>query len=83
MGSNTAEIDWSDLIVIFNSLIGSIEKLRNSIESGSLEEDDLYDAEEELNDYVVVLSRLRQKYSEISDKGELSESLSTKLKNIC
>ncbi len=83
MNSDKTEIEWSELIIVFNSLIGSIETLRNSIESNSLDEDDLYDAEEELNDYVILLARLRQRYSEISDKGELSDSLAKKLRDIC
>lgn len=83
MNSDATDINWSDLIVIFNSLIRSIETLWEVIETGSLDEGDLYDAEEELNNYVVLLARLRQKYSEIDDKGELSEELSVKLRNIC
>ena len=71
MNHDKTEIDWSELIIVFNSLVGSIETLRAAIESESLDEDDLYNAEEELNDYVVLLARLRQRYIEIPDKGEL------------
>ncbi|WP_025565950.1 hypothetical protein [Psychromonas sp. SP041] len=83
MKINTTEIDWSECIVIFNSLIRSIEYLRVYVESDDIDEDDAYDAEEELNDYIVVLTRLRKQYSEIEDKGELSESLKSKLMAIC
>ena len=83
MNINTTEIDWSECIVIFNSLIRSIEHLREFLESDDIDEDDAYDAEEELNDCVILLSRLREQYSEIKDKGELSESLKNKIMSIC
>ncbi len=79
----SVDVDWSDVIVLFNSLIRSIETLRNEINSGTLNEDDLYDAEEELNDYVVVVARLRHKYNELENKGELTFGLSQRLKQIC
>ena len=82
MSVNTTEIDWSECIVIFNSLIRNIEHLRVYIES-DVDEDDAYDAEEELNDYVTLLTRLRVQYSEIENKGELSESLKKKIMTIC
>lgn len=82
MSEGTIEISWSDCIVVFNSLIESIEKLREQVESDELNDDDLYDAEEELNDYVTLLSRLRTKYIECNDKGELSGELSKKLNSI-
>ena len=82
MSVNTTEIDWSECIVIFNSLIRNIEHLRVYIES-DVDEDDAYDAEEELNDYVTLLTRLRVQYSEIENKGELSESLKKKIMAIC
>ena len=83
MEPGKAEIDWSELIIVFNSLVGSIESLRNKINSDMLDDDDLYDAEEELNDYVMLIARLRQRYEGIPDKGEISGSLSEKLKDIC
>lgn len=84
MNAKTSEtaLVWSEVIVVFNSLIRNIEYLRETIESDSLDDDGLYDAEEELKDYETLLARLRQRYSEISEKGELSESLSKKLKEI-
>ena len=82
MSSETIEISWSDCIVIFNALIENIEKLRLEIESDELDDDELYDAEEELNDYTTLLARLRTKYMECSNKGELSGSLSKKLQSI-
>jgi len=82
MDSDKTAIDWSEIIIVFNSLIGSIETLRSAIGSDSLDEDDLYETEEELNDYVMLLARLRQRYSEIPDKGELPHSLAKKLREI-
>ena len=76
-------LEWPDVIVTFNSLIRNIEHLREKIDSDTLNDDDLYEAEEELNDYTTLLVRLRQQYREMSDKGELSANLLRKLKEIC
>ncbi len=83
LNSSQAILEWPEIIVIFNSLVRNIEHLRKLIDSGSLNDDHLYDVEEELNDYVVLLARLFQKYTEISDKGELSNSLFKKIKSLC
>ncbi len=84
MGSDKVEVNWSEVVIIFNSLIKSIEHLRQAIDSDSFDnDDDLYDAEEELNDYVTLLARLREKYAELTDKGELSASLAKKIREIC
>jgi len=84
MNSNYISIDWSESIIIFNSLIKNIEELRSIVNSDDIDDDDLYDAEEELNDYVILLARLRDKYfSDLSDKGELPKYLKKKLNNIC
>ncbi len=82
MSKVSIEISWSDCIVIFNSLIDNIEKLREVVESDDIDEDDLYEAEEELNDYVILLTRLRTKYFECNEKGDLSDSLLKKLNSI-
>jgi len=81
MNSNTDQtiLVWSEVIVVFNSLIRNIEYLREKIASGSLDDDALFDAEEELNDYVMLLAVLRQRYAEIKDKGELTAGLLKKL----
>ena len=76
-------LEWSEVIVAFNSLVRNIEFLRKLIDSDSLEDDDLYDTEEELNDYLILLAKLRQRYSEISDKGELPDSLLNKIRELC
>ena len=83
MNSDSVEIDWSEIIIVFNSLIRNIEELRKLIDSDSLDDDELYEVEEELNDYVTFLARLRQRYSDISEKGEIPENLAKKLREIC
>lgn len=82
MSKDSIEISWSDCIVIFNSLIGNIEQLREVVESDDIDEDDLYEAEEELNDYVTLLLRLKTKYFECNEKGDLPENLVKKLNSI-
>lgn len=82
MTNENIEISWSDCIVLFNTLIRGIEGLRSEIDSGNLDEDELYDREEELNDYVMLLSRLHTKYGECSGKGELPFELKNKLLSI-
>ncbi|HED34614.1 MAG TPA: hypothetical protein ENJ08_10430 [Gammaproteobacteria bacterium] len=85
MNSDTDQtiLVWSEVIVVFNSLIRNIEYLREQIASDSLDDDVLYDAEEELNDYVMLLTVFRQRYAEIADKGELTDNLSRKIREIC
>ena len=82
MSDESIKINWSDCIVLFNSLISNIEKLRVAVESDELDDDELYDAEEELNDYTALLARLRLKYMECKDKGEIPSSLNKKLQSI-
>lgn len=82
MSDEAIEISWSDCIVLFSSLISNIEMLRVKVESDELDDDELYEAEEELNDYTTLLARLRSKYVECKDKGELPNSLNKKLQSI-
>lgn len=77
MSLDSIEVDWSECIIIFNSLIKNIEELRVNIETD--DDDDLYDAEEELNDYVTLLARLREKYFKLADKSDLPPGLEKKL----
>ena len=83
MSADSIEVEWSEVIVLFNSLTRSVEYLRSSIESDVDVDDEQHDLEEELNDYVVLLARLRQRYEGISDKGELPQPLTKKLREIC
>lgn len=78
MTSVNISVNWSDTIVMFNSLLRSIDQLRAQINADILDDDDLFDAEEELNDYLILLARLRKKYTELSDKGELPAALINK-----
>ena len=82
MSDETIEISWSDCIVLFGSLISNIETLRAAVESNDIDDDELYEAEEELNDYTTLLARLRSKYMECKEKGELPSSLNKKLQSI-
>ena len=82
MNTESITIDWSECIVIFNSLIRSIETLRDAIDNEIEDDDELYDAEEELNDYVILLARLKEQYFELKDKGDLPKKLLSKLNNI-
>lgn len=82
MSKENIEISWSDCIVLFNTLIRSVESLRSEIDSGSLDEDEQYDLEDELNDYVMLLSRLHTKFGECSDKGEIPLELRKKIQSI-
>ena len=79
MANDTTAIDWSEMIVIFNALVRSIEQLHAAINAENVDDDELYELEEELNDYQILLARLRQRYADIPDKGELSEALKRKL----
>lgn len=80
MDRDSIELYWSDCVVVFNSLIRSVEQLRALIAAGDLDDDEVYDAEEELSDYLTLLGRLRAKYAECSNAGELSKELDNKLK---
>lgn len=83
MNTDDAVLDWPEIIIMFNSLIRNIEELRRKIDSDSLDDSELYEAEEELNDYVTLLPKLRQRFYAISDKGELPEKLAKKIREIC
>lgn len=82
MSAEKIEISWSDCIILFGSLISNIEKLRETVQSDEIDDDELYEIEEELNDYTTLLVRLRSKYMECKDKGELPLALNKKLESI-
>ena len=81
MANENIGVSWSDCIVLFNSLMRSVEELRSAVDSGNLEEDEQYDLEEELNDYLMLLSRLNTKYGECTNKGELPLELRKKIQS--
>lgn len=75
-------VEWFEVIVIFNSLLRNIDFLRTALDSEKLSEDEQYNLEEELNDYIALLHKLKARYAEISDKGELSPSLTKRLREL-
>ncbi|HMW47188.1 MAG TPA: hypothetical protein PKD17_04585 [Cellvibrionaceae bacterium] len=79
MSENTITVDWSECIVLFNSLLRNIEQLREIVDADGIDDDELYEAEEELNDYVILLAHLKNRYSNLADKGELSPGLKKRL----
>jgi hypothetical protein len=74
-----ANVDWSELIVIFNSLLRSIAAIREQLNDDDLDDDLQYDLDEELNDYVMLLNRLKVRFAGIPAKGQLAASLKKKL----
>jgi hypothetical protein len=73
--SNCTTVDWSELIIIFNSLLRNIDVLRNALADANLDEDVQYDLDEELNDYLMLVQKLKRRYADIPEKGELSPRL--------
>ncbi|MFC6981467.1 hypothetical protein [Microbulbifer taiwanensis] len=53
--------------------------MKEYVDSEDVDDDDLYEAEEELNDYVTLLGRLKDKYNSLQDKGELPKDLVNKI----
>ena len=82
MSTDSIIIDWSECIIIFNSLMKNIEELRNTIDANEIDDDDLFDAEEDLNDYVTLLVHLKERYSNLQDAGDLTSDMKKKLNNI-
>ena len=82
MSENTIAVEWSECIVLFNSLLRNIEQLRGIVDSEGIDDDELYEAEVELNDYVILLAHLKNRYSSLADKGELSPGLKKRLASI-
>ena len=82
MSTDSIIIDWSECIIIFNSLMKNIEELRNTIDANEIDDDDLFDVEEDLNDYVTLLVHLKERYSNLQDAGDLTSDMKKKLNNI-
>ena len=80
--NTTAEIEWFDLIVIMNSLVSSVEKTKQLLLKEGMDEDQEYDLEEELQDYMNLLTKIKTKYSNIESKGELPASLIKRISNL-
>lgn len=75
-------VEWFEVVIIFNSLLRNIDSLRSTLDSEKLNEDERYTLDEELNDYTALLHKLKARYAEISDKGELSPDLITRLRKL-
>lgn len=72
-------VDWPEIIIIFNSLLRNIAAIRLQLDDDDLDEEVQYNLDEELNDYTMLLQRLKIRYEELSIKGELSSRLKTLL----
>lgn len=75
-------IEWFEVVIIFNSLLRNIDSLRSTLDSKKLNEDERYALDEELNDYTMLLHKLKARYVEISDSGELSPELTSRLRKL-
>lgn len=74
-------VEWFEVAVIFNSLLRNINSLRSTLDSAAINDDDRYTLDEELNDYISLLRKLKARYVEIADRGELSPDLTRRLHN--
>ena len=79
---NFTTVEWFEVVIIFNSLLRNIDSLRGILASEKLDEDERYALDEELNDYTTLLHKLKARYVEISDRGELSPALTSRLRNL-
>ena len=79
---DVAMVEWSEMIVIFNALLKSIECVRTQLADDNLDDDSQYMLDEELNDYMMLLNRLKQRYDEIATKGDLSPDLKKRLQEV-
>ena len=75
-------VEWFEVVIIFNSLLRNIDSLRSTLDSKNINEDERYALDEELNDYTTLLHKLKARYVEISDRGELSPDLVRRLRKL-
>lgn len=73
-------VEWFEVVVMFNSLLRNIDSLNSTLDSETLNEDERYALDEELNDYIALLHKLKARYVEISDRGELLPDLASRLR---
>lgn len=78
-----AHMEWFELIVVFNTLLKSIDTVRAQLDNDDLDDDVQYALDEELNDYTTLLRRLQARYAAIPTKGELSPGLKKRLQEFC
>ena len=75
-------IEWFEVVIMFNSLLRNIDSLSSTLGSETLNEEERYVLDEELNDYITLLHKLKARYVEISDRGELSPALASRLRKL-
>ena len=81
-GKDFTTVEWFEVVVIFNSLLRNIDSLSSTLDSEKLNEDERYTLDEELNDYTTLLHKLKARYVEIPDRGELSPDLASRLRKL-
>jgi hypothetical protein len=75
-------LEWFDAVVVFAALIECIDSISAQLDNDGLGDDAAYELEERLNDYQLLARKLQAKYAEITDKGELPESMRKRLANL-
>jgi len=78
MSTKSIEMNFSEAIVMLNSLVRNIENIRVLIKNEKFD-DKIHDLEEELNDYVMLIPRLLERYENLSEKGELPTTIKQKI----
>ena len=79
---NFTTVEWFEVVIIFNSLLRNIDLLRSMLASEKPNEEERYALDEELNDYITLLQKLKARYVDISDRGELSPELTSRLRKL-
>jgi len=72
-------LEWFDAVVVLTSLIECIDSLSARLEAKDLDGDAVYELGQRLNDYQLLARKLKIKYAEIADKGELPELMRNRL----
>ena len=75
-------LEWFDAVVVLTSLIECIDSISAQLDIDGLGDDAAYELEERLNDYQLLARKLKIKYAEIADKGELPESMRKRLADL-
>lgn len=75
-------LEWFDAVVVLTSPIECIDSISAQLDVDGLGENLAYDLEERLNDYQLLARKLKIKYAEIADKGELPESMRKRLADL-
>lgn len=75
-------LEWFDAVVMLTSLIECIDSISAQLDIDGLSDDATYELEERLNDYQLLARKLKIKYAEIADKGELPEPMRKRLADL-